>query len=163
MSSAFLRSASISTLAALLLAGPLAGQQTPAPETPKSEQGPAAPEPGLFRHIGALNGVIGERQQIRIAEAVEVRQERTELIAEHALRQTELTRFVIGGIGFFIAFKVDEVTAEVEPGERVVWGGEGIGLGGEQAVLPIQVRVPVGGEQGLDLRFLLWQKDDQLK
>ena len=93
---------------------------------------------------------------------LEVGDERTELVAEHPLRQAEFARLVIRCIGFAVALKVDQVAAQVEPRERVGGISNGRGLGGGQAVLPIQVRVPVRGEQGLNLRFLLRQKEDHV-
>ena len=87
------------------------------------------PEPGLFGHLCSLQGIVGECKQIILAVGLEVGDEWTELITEHALRQADLTRFIIGGVGFIVTFKVDKITAQVEPRERVRWICDGSGLG----------------------------------
>src|SRR5688572_14080398 len=101
------------------------------------------PQPGFFRHLRALQGVICECQQILCAVRLEVRYEGTELITEHALRQPQFACLVVSVIGFKVSFKVDEVASQIEPGERVRWVSNGGGLSGGQRVLTVKVRVPV--------------------
>ncbi len=95
------------------------------------------PEPGLFRHVGTFQRVIGQCEQIVGAIGLEVGNEGTELVAEHSLRQTNFARFVISRVGLIVPFKINEVASQVKPGERVGGVFLGGGLGDVQRVLPI--------------------------
>jgi len=84
---------------------------------------------------------------------VEIGDERTELVAQHALRQTECAGGIVGAGGFTIPLEIGEIGAQVEPGKRVLRIVLRLLLGRFQRVLAVEIVIPIIAQDALDDRF----------
>jgi hypothetical protein len=78
------------------------------------------PEQSFFSVGSSLQGISGQGDQVIDPPAVEIGQERSKLVTQHALWQTNLAGHVVGFSSLIVAFKIHQVGAQVEPGEGVL-------------------------------------------
>ena len=58
-----------------------------------------------------------------------------------------------------VTFEVNQITAQVEPGERIAWIGRGSSLGLVECALAVGICIPIGPEQGLEFAFIFGEVD----